>query len=71
MADTLYRPGTEELHLAALSGPSFQLFADLCAELEANPELRTLRNTITTECGDPRRIDDGFILRGSRVLIPP
>ena len=51
VADALSRRVQPQMELSLLSGPSFQLFADLKAELESSTALRELRDHITTTRG--------------------
>jgi hypothetical protein len=57
--------------LAALSVPTFQLFADLRAELQASSDLRTRRDAVAAGEHDPTwSVRDGLILHNGRVFIP-
>jgi hypothetical protein len=56
--------------LAAISGPTFEFYADLRTELDEHDDLRRIRDTIVLERGEPCRVDDGLIVCGSRVYIP-
>lgn len=49
VADSLCR--REEPHLAAISMPTFSHYADIHAELEADDNLRQLRDSVTTTRG--------------------
>lgn len=71
VADALSRRDDEAVRLSALSGPSFQLFADLRHELEHDATLRAFRDSVVTQRGAPWRVADGLILKGSRVYVPP
>lgn len=50
-----------------ISTPSFQIFADIRVELEADP---ALRDSITNQRGPEWTVKDGLIPHGSRVFIP-
>jgi hypothetical protein len=57
--------------LAALPMPTFQLFADLRAELQASSDLRTRRDAVTAgEHGPSWSVRDGIILHNGLVFIP-
>jgi hypothetical protein len=70
VADALSRRHQDDSSIAVMSGPSFQLYEDLKTELQNDPELRQLRDTITTTRGNAWSVVDGLILRGSRVFVP-
>lgn len=57
--------------MAALSRHSFQHFVNLRAEFEADSMLQTLHDTINMSRGLPWHVEDGLILRGSRIFISP
>lgn len=56
--------------LAAISGPTFEFYADLHTELDENDDLRRICDTIVAERGELWCIDDGLIVCGTRVYIP-
>jgi hypothetical protein len=70
IADALSRRQSDVEHLAVLSAPTFRLFDDLCAELQAEAQLRQLRDSIATTRGEPWHIQDGLILKGACVYVP-
>lgn len=53
VADALSRCEPDDLHLAIISTPTFQLFADLRNELREDDDLRRLRDTIAATRGAP------------------
>jgi hypothetical protein len=76
IADALSRRGDEiepqdapDAILAALSGPSFQLYEVLRRELQYDPALRSFRDTVVATRGDPWRVVDGLVLRGDQVFV--
>jgi len=71
VADALSRRELPAEHLAALSSPTFSLYDDLRAELQADATLRHLCDTITESRGEPWHVEDGLILRGSAIYVPP
>jgi hypothetical protein len=70
VADALSRREPETLELSALSGPTFAFYNDLRDELQEDEHLRQVRDTIVAERGDAWRVEDGLILRGSKVFVP-
>ena len=77
VADALSRRGDEvaardapDAVLGALSGPSFQLYDVLRQELQDDPNLRAFRDTVVADRGDPWRLVDGLVLRGTQVFVP-
>jgi len=71
VADALSRREPEEPRSAMLSGPTFALYDDLRRELQADNQLRHLRDSIVAAHGAPWRLDTGLILCGTRVYVPP
>ena len=53
VADSLSRCEPEEPHSAMLSGPTFALYDDLRRELQADNQLRHLRDSIVAARGAP------------------
>jgi hypothetical protein len=51
-------------------GPTFSFFTDLRAKLEDDESLLCIRDTIAETRGAPWHVEDGIILRGTRVFIP-
>jgi len=70
MADALSRHHDDDAAAHAISGPSFELFAELRREVQENPDLRALRDTGVAQRSTPWRVVDGLILYGNRVFIP-
>jgi len=71
VADALSHCDQQELQSNTMSMPSFDLFAELRSEINADPSLQHLRDNITAIRGDQWRSDQGLILKGSRVYLPP
>jgi hypothetical protein len=54
-----------------VSMPTFQLFADLCRELDASTELRAYRDAVAAgDYDDSWRVHDGLVLHKGRVFVP-
>jgi hypothetical protein len=70
VVDSLSRRAQPEMELSVMSRPSFNLFAELRDELDTNPEMRELRESISTTRGSDWTVQDGLITCGSRVFIP-
>ena len=70
VADALSRRTDGNLQLQLMSEPTFQLFKDLCHELQVNDELRALRDSVVAARGEPWHVTGGLIKRGARVFIP-
>jgi hypothetical protein len=77
VADALSRRGDEivprdapDAILAALSGPSFQLYEVLRCKLQDNPARRSFRDTVVATHGNPWRVVDGFVLCRAQVFVP-
>jgi len=70
VADALSHREPKHITLGSLSGPTFVLFSELKEELNSTDELRRLRDNIVATRGAPWRVEDGLILRGTRVFIP-
>jgi hypothetical protein len=71
VVDALSQREQEDTALAAMSGPTFQLYADLRTELQEAEHLCQLRDIVATTRGAPWCVADGLILRGSRTYVPP
>jgi hypothetical protein len=71
VADALSRRDQLDLNLNTISTPSFELFSELRREINADTSLQHLRDNIAVLHGDPWRSDQGLILKGTRVYIPP
>ena len=71
VVDALSRHDQLDLNLNTISMPSFELFAELRCEINADTSLQHLRDNIAVLRGDPCRSDQGLILKGTRVYIPP
>lgn len=70
VADALSRHDAEEISLAAISRPTFQLYDDIRHDVMANDDTRHLRDKILAgEMGEPWRVADGLVLHGRRVFV--
>jgi hypothetical protein len=70
-ADVLSRCDEETAALCALSGPSFDLYADIRRTTAADPVTRDLLQQLqATSLGAPWAADDGFLLHGKRIYVP-
>lgn len=70
VADALSRREQSDTSLNVLSGPSFQLFSDIRAEFDSTASLRQLRDNIQQLRGNDGSVQDGLVLKGSRVFVP-
>jgi hypothetical protein len=73
VTDALSRHDTESSAvLLALSAPSFNLFDDLCHEIDADSSLRELRDAVATGArGDAWQVVDGLISVAGPIYISP
>lgn len=71
VADALSRREQQNCALTAISEPNFQLFDDIRQELQPDDSLRQLRDNISAIRGDQWHLDNGLILKGTKVFIPP
>lgn len=70
VADALSRRDDTDAGLHAMSRPSFDLFTALRRELNDDPDLRAVQDSIVTKREVPWRVMDGLILHDARVFIP-
>jgi hypothetical protein len=70
-ADALSRRDEENAALCTLSGPSFDLYADICRATAADSVTRDLLQQLeAASLGAPWAADDGFLLHGKRIYVP-
>jgi hypothetical protein len=70
-ADALSRRDEETAALWALSGPSFDLYADIRRATAADPVTRDLLQQLqAASLGAPWAADDGFVLHDKRIYVP-
>jgi hypothetical protein len=70
-ADALSRRDEETAALCTLSGPSFDLYADIRRATAADPVARDLLQQLeAASLGAPWAANDGFLLHGKRIYVP-
>ena len=70
-ADALSRRDEEVASMCALSGPSFDLYADIRRATATDPVARDLLQQLAADSLDaPWAAGDGFLLHGKRIYVP-
>jgi hypothetical protein len=72
VADALSRRDSDELHIHALSTPTFQLYDDIGTAISFYPRLTSLRNNIIAGLKEESwSVKDDLIFRSGKIYIPP
>jgi hypothetical protein len=71
VADALSRRDSEEIHLNAISVPTFQLYDQIRGEISSSSELSSLHNHIIAGLKDGTwSVKDDLIFKAGKIYIP-